>query len=157
MAYAALREADCRLRVVAPKSFEKPMKVTGIAQLVNATFVEPAAPQAGSFKARERVMALLRYLRSRLADPPRIKEMAEKTGVSVRTFQRNFQGVVGKSPQEFICEERMHLAAKLLRNPSLPIGEVGRRIGMPDEASFSRSFSSAMGVSPRQYRKNHIA
>ena len=46
----------------------------------------------------------------------------------------------------------MQTASQLLRQSALPVKEIADRVGLPDEAYFSRLFKKATGVSPMLYR-----
>ncbi len=50
-------------------------------------------------------------------------------------------------------EMRMVQAARLLRQRSMSVAEVGGAVGFSDPAYFSRMFSNHIGMSPRQYQK----
>jgi AraC-like DNA-binding protein len=58
----------------------------------------------------------------------------------------------GRTVQEWIIERRMVEARELLAETDLPVGEVARRVGIPDAGYFSRLFSRAHGGTPRQWR-----
>ncbi|WP_226383212.1 MULTISPECIES: helix-turn-helix domain-containing protein [Burkholderia] len=48
---------------------------------------------------------------------------------------------------------RMGIAAQLLEETELRLGEIASRVGYGSEFSFSRAFKLARGVSPVQYRR----
>ena len=58
----------------------------------------------------------------------------------------------GRTVQEWIIERRMAEARSLLADTDLPVGEVARRVGMPDPGYFSRLFRRTHGASPREWR-----
>ena len=49
--------------------------------------------------------------------------------------------------------ERMTKAAEMLRMTNLPVAEIGRQVGYPDQLHFSRAFKSIYGLSPRNWKK----
>ena len=57
------------------------------------------------------------------------------------------------TPAEYIKARRLSRACRLLRETSLPVGEIARRCGIPDYNYFSKIFKRSVGVSPRDYRK----
>ncbi len=65
-------------------------------------------------------------------------------------FRRSFDCTVG----EYIKKSRLDKACRLLRDTELPIYEIAEACGIPDYNYFSKSFKRAVGVSPREYRKN---
>lgn len=54
---------------------------------------------------------------------------------------------------EFVTNERMKLAKRLLRSPDLSIQKVGEACGYHDAKYFSTAFKKVTGISPRQYRE----
>ena len=46
----------------------------------------------------------------------------------------------------------MKAAKKLLRSTYLPVKAIAEQVGYPDPLHFSKSFKSATGQSPAQYR-----
>jgi AraC-like DNA-binding protein len=56
------------------------------------------------------------------------------------------------APNAYITRIRMQTASQLLRQSALPVKEIADRVGLPDEAYFSRLFKKATGVSPMLYR-----
>lgn len=47
----------------------------------------------------------------------------------------------------------MTKAAEMLRMTNLPVAEIGRQVGYPDQLHFSRAFKSIYGLSPRNWKK----
>lgn len=97
--------------------------------------------------------ALRARLRSALAqgraDPARL---AGLLGVSERTLQRrlserglSYTGVV----EDFQREE----AARLLRQPAIPLTEIASRLGYAEQTSFTRAFRRWTGSTPGAWRK----
>lgn len=78
--------------------------------------------------------------------------LAAYVGLSTRTFNRRFRTATGMTPLAFMRQARLELARDLLRQSNLSIGEVAHRCAYPDPAYFSRSFASATGSTPQQYR-----
>jgi AraC family L-rhamnose operon transcriptional activator RhaR len=64
-----------------------------------------------------------------------------------------FKRSVGMSPMAYISRRRAERAASLLSGTDASIGDVGRAVGWPDPASFSRHFHKAFGLSPRDFRR----
>ncbi len=49
---------------------------------------------------------------------------------------------------------RINAAKRLLRDPSLKIGEIGERVGYADTAHFARVFKKIVGMSANEYRNS---
>jgi AraC-like DNA-binding protein len=79
-------------------------------------------------------------------------EVATSCHMSSSQFSRFFKQVYGVTFREFLLEARMEMAAKLLRNPSANVAEVGWAVGFQDHSHFSRMFRRYMGATPSSYR-----
>lgn len=96
--------------------------------------------------------ALRARLRSALAqgraDPGRL---ASLLGVSERTLQRRL-GELGRSFTDVVEDFRREEAARLLRQPDLPLVEVASRLGYAEQTSFTRAFRRWTGSTPGAWR-----
>ncbi len=79
------------------------------------------------------------------------RDIAVKLHVSREHLSRVFKEQTGTSIGEFIMEERMRLARRLLRDPSLTCKEIAERTGFHSANSFSRAFREKFHVSPSKY------
>lgn len=78
---------------------------------------------------------------------------AKRCGLSISHFRRLFRAEAGASFWRFCLEERLALAASLLRRTVRPVKEVAERCGLPDLAHFSKTFRAHYGVPPAEYRR----
>lgn len=63
----------------------------------------------------------------------------------------------GKNIIASIHEVRLRHAQELLRDPSITVANVGKRVGYMTPDYFSRLFSASVGMSPSQYRAMMLA
>ena len=59
----------------------------------------------------------------------------------------------GKSFSDYLKEKRCSMAAKLLRETEMPVGQVIHSVGYSNESFFRDKFKEFYGVSPLTYRK----
>lgn len=102
---------------------------------------------------RRRAMNLI--LRN-LDDPElTVAGVASQLGVGCRSLQRAFFAT-GQSPQQFLVNQRLDRAARLLtlRESSRfrPIIDIALSVGFSDASHFSRSFAHRYRVAPSRYR-----
>lgn len=83
-----------------------------------------------------------------------LEEVAGAANLSASRLAGLFKEQCGLSVLAYRDELRMVKAAQLLRNHTLDVAEIGARVGYPDPAYFSRTFSRHIGVSPRAYRNS---
>jgi len=81
--------------------------------------------------------------------------LAKKCRVSVRTLERYFLNIYGKSPTAWLREDQMRKAAELLQDNS-SVKEVATRLGFTNQHHFSREFKRQKGYPPNQFRVRQI-
>ncbi|KAF0815242.1 Regulatory protein SoxS [Andreprevotia sp. IGB-42] len=81
-----------------------------------------------------------------------LDELARLCGSNRTTLNTHFRTVTGQSVRAYIIGLRMQMAATLLRDTLLPITEIMSRVGYDNPSNFTRTFRSATGKTPRDYR-----
>jgi transcriptional regulator GlxA family with amidase domain len=81
-----------------------------------------------------------------------VKRLAGEVAYSRSAFASRFRELVGESPMGYVTRTRLAVGATLLQRTPMSIAEVARRTGYSTEASFSRAFKRAFGVSPGVFR-----
>ena len=85
-----------------------------------------------------------------------LAEVAEKTYVSQWHLSKLLNGHTGKSFSELLNHIRIEEAKKLLKDPSLRIGDISEEVGFMDVAHFSKVFKKLEGISANEYRNSRI-
>ncbi|HET8710862.1 MAG TPA: helix-turn-helix transcriptional regulator, partial [Spongiibacteraceae bacterium] len=97
----------------------------------------------------------LKAIDERLAEigaAPSLQELAELCHLSVRQLTRGFRVSRGCSIGEYIAQNRLEHAKRLLAG-SASVKEVAYSLGFATPANFSTTFRRAMGETPRQFRE----
>lgn len=82
-----------------------------------------------------------------------LTEVAHAVGMGYETFRKRFQQQVGVSPARYRAGLRIAAARELLRyTPQMTNRQVAETLGFADEFHFSRRFTEAVGISPREFR-----
>jgi len=101
--------------------------------------------------------SLMRKIAERLQeDPGRLwdyAKLANDHGISYATLRRRFRREFGQAPHPYVTRLRLELASRLLLE-QWEVGEVARRVGMPDPAHFSRVFRRFAGVPPSRFARH---
>jgi AraC-like DNA-binding protein len=93
------------------------------------------------------------FIEQRFAEPLSLPQVAEASGLSPRHLSRLFEENYKTSPMEYIVRTRLEQAARLLRRGDRSVTDIAFETGYNDSNYFSRSFRSAFGMSPSEYRK----
>jgi AraC family transcriptional regulator len=91
------------------------------------------------------------FIRSNLARQMTLQEIADNAGVSVFHFARSFKRATGLPPHQYLTEMRLVEACALLRNRSLPIGQVAKAVGFT-HSHFTAVFIRRLGMTPTEFR-----
>ena len=81
-----------------------------------------------------------------------LNTLATTAGMSRSTFSSHFTQAFGRSPMVLLREMRMHRAAALLADTTLPIDTLARSVGYGSRSQFSNAFRKFHGESPMSFR-----
>lgn len=95
----------------------------------------------------------IEFLAGHYAEVVRLESVARRFGYSEGHFFRAFKRRTGLTPNAYLSRVRMQHACRLLRESSLSVKEIAHRVGVPDEAYFSRWFHRLRGVAPTVWRR----
>ena len=119
-------------------------------------WADAASPVANDWFSALRSPHMTRVL-ARIHEAPdhawTLEELAKEARLSRAAFARNFCTLVGEPPHQYLTRWRMGIAAQLLEETELRLGEIAKRVGYRSEFSFSRAFKLARGISPSQHRR----
>lgn len=119
------------------------------AHLLQAQSLGPAPPARNDPALRNAD----RLMRSSLAAPLSLGEMATAAGLGRYQFLRAARAGWGETPMRRLTRLRMERARELLRATRLPLGDVARACGYADAASFAAAFRRQVGATPSRYRR----
>ncbi|WP_422403112.1 response regulator [Pseudomonas sp. GZD-209] len=85
---------------------------------------------------------------------PELAELAIQVGTNTKRLNEAFKQCVGVTVFEFLREERMKEACRLLSNTGLTAQAIGLEIGYTSGANFSTAFRERYGMTPNQYRQS---
>lgn len=97
-----------------------------------------------------RLAQLVQYIRQHLREEFSVGELSKKACMSEAHFYRSFKAELGQSPNDFIQEERLKLAASLLLQTEEKIGDIALDCGFNSLSYFNRLFK-------RRYQKNALS
>jgi transcriptional regulator GlxA family with amidase domain len=97
---------------------------------------------------------LISWLSERIDQQVSVADMADRAGMSERTFARKFIAAKGVTPAR--CLETLRLdRARLALEAGKSVKSVAALVGFRSEAAFRKVFTHRTGVSPSHYAKMH--
>jgi len=100
-------------------------------------------------KAVQRVIA---HMKRHLEAPVDLEQLAQIAAISKFHFVRVFDEITGTTPHHFLACLRMQRAKELLLKPQATITDVCLEVGYASLGTFSKTFSSLVGISPQEFR-----
>ncbi|MBF6615860.1 helix-turn-helix domain-containing protein [Pollutimonas thiosulfatoxidans] len=88
-----------------------------------------------------------------LSNPPQLGELADKLQTSKKRLSRALRLGTGMTLPQYLREERMRRAQRLLTQTSLPVAVIAREVGFSSVANFSHAFRQQVGMPPSAFRK----
>lgn len=92
------------------------------------------------------------YIEENIHNSFSIAEVAKHSGLSEYHFFRLFKEVFGISPHQYLIQQRLQYAHKMLTLQKTSISALAIETGFTSVHAFSKSFKKHFGISPRQAR-----
>jgi AraC-like DNA-binding protein len=86
-----------------------------------------------------------------------VESLAAAVHTSRATLARRFAQHVGEAPLSYLTRWRCELAARRLRDTTLPVGVIAHEVGYISEYAFNRAFTRVRGCPPGRYRRSEAA
>ncbi|MDQ0071459.1 transcriptional regulator GlxA family with amidase domain [Variovorax boronicumulans] len=115
-----------------------------------AQYIQQPVPATAE---RDRLAPLLEWLGKHLDVPHELDELARRALMSRRTFTRRFRESTGTTVGQWIQNQRLALAQRLLETTNHPVERVATGAGFGSAVSLRKHFTSAFKVSPTVYRR----
>ncbi len=98
------------------------------------------------------IQPALRLVEERLDRPLALADLAGALRVGTPHCARLFRRHLGQSPMQYVIEQRVLRAARLLLESDRDVSDIARACGFPDRSYLSRRFHLLMGLPPAAYR-----
>jgi len=110
--------------------------------------VLPVSQAHGDARIREIEAWLLENFRTEIST----QQLADRAGMTEKTFVRHFKAATGKLPAAYVQALRIEAAKVLLEHENRPVQVIAESIGYSDLAFFRSLFKRTTGMTPQQYR-----
>jgi AraC family transcriptional regulator, transcriptional activator FtrA len=98
------------------------------------------------------IASLLDSIRTTLDQIWSIPLMAQRCGMSARTFLRRFTEATGTTPGEWLVAERVERAKFLLSMQQRGLEDIAQSVGFGSADTLRHHFRNRIGISPSEYR-----
>jgi AraC family transcriptional regulator len=96
------------------------------------------------------------FIRTNIASPLRMQDVARTVNLSASYFSRAFKATKGVSYTNFVIRARITLAKQLLLTTDTAISEIALACGLADQSHLTRLFSQSEGLPPRAWRRHQL-
>jgi transcriptional regulator GlxA family with amidase domain len=102
--------------------------------------------------AEDEFGALHDWINKHLADEISLPALADRAGMSERSFSRHYAEATGLTPARAVERLRVEAARRLLSESRLPVKRISQRCGFGSEETMRRSFLRVLSATPQDYR-----
>ena len=93
------------------------------------------------------------YIKTHLRESPSLEETARQVNISASYLSKVFVSHLKTSFSEFVINEKISFAQKLLADSDLSMTEIAGEAGFSSHSYFSDCFKRNTGMTPMQFRK----
>lgn len=102
---------------------------------------------------KQLILAATTYIREHYAHRVTLADLAAAAGYSPNYFHHVFTAAMGVTPTQYLLDERIRQAKRLLLHPDLPLSTVAYTCGFSSQSHFTQQFRQAVGLTPAKYRR----
>jgi transcriptional regulator GlxA family with amidase domain len=96
----------------------------------------------------------LDWILANLDQPHTVATLADRAHMSARTFARRFVEETGTTPMQWVTDQRVLYARRLLEESDLDIDRIADRAGFGTATLLRHHFRRIIGVTPSDYRRS---
>ena len=102
------------------------------------------------------IAGALRYIREHATEGLHVDDVLARFPMARRSLEKRMKKLIGRAPHEEIRRVQINRARELLSGSGLRLAEIAERCGFRYPEYLSATFKRELGVSPRQFRKQHV-
>ncbi|MFS0896537.1 GlxA family transcriptional regulator [Mycolicibacterium litorale] len=104
-------------------------------------------------RCSERFAPHLDWIVANLDKPYTVSTLARRANMSARTFARRFVEETGTTPMQWVTDQRVLYARRMLEESDLDIDRIAERSGFGTATLLRHHFRRIIGVTPTDYRR----
>ena len=101
-----------------------------------------------------RIKMMLQFIHENYSKSISLEEIAATANLSKSECCRCFKRTLKISPFEYLIQNRVLTAAKLLSTTDRPISDISDAVGFNGLSYFYKTFKSMMNMTPAEFREN---
>ncbi|SHG23887.1 AraC-type DNA-binding protein [Kaistia soli DSM 19436] len=101
----------------------------------------------------QRIARAVNLIRSELAAPLRVEQLASTAGMGLSAFHEHFRAITSLTPLQFQKKLRLIEARRLMLSAGEPIGNAAYSVGYESVPQFTREYGRLFGVTPARDRR----
>lgn len=106
-------------------------------------------------KYSPRLVRMMTYIKEHLGERIELASIAEHVNVSRTYASAIFKDELGITISDFILQERMLEAERMLRETDLSVADISGKLAFCSQSYFTKRFTETKGVTPLEYRKQY--
>ena len=122
--------------------------VEGVRELSSSSFIG-----AREENEDERVRTVKDYITAHYMHDISLKQMADLVCMSDESFSRFFRNKTGRTPNRYLIDYRLGIAARMLLTTKMSVAEIGFSCGFNTLSHFNRLFRESKGCTPSEFRE----
>lgn len=103
---------------------------------------------------QRQLLQVLEYINEHLNQDIKLADLAALLGISQFHFSHLFKQSIGTSPYQYLLQQRVEQAKRLLKQTDQPIMEIALLCGFNSHSHLSKQFRQLTGMTPTAYRAN---
>jgi AraC family transcriptional regulator len=102
---------------------------------------------------RQKLNQIVDYIEAHLAQNLELEDLATQVGMSQFYFSRLFKQSLGISPHQYVIQQRVEQAKRLIQQGQLSLVDIALDCGFANQAHLNRHFKRLTGVTPKEIAK----
>jgi two-component system response regulator YesN len=107
-------------------------------------------------KGSNHITKILDIIDMDLSQDLSLNAVASRLSLNPSYVSRLFKQYVGKTFVEFVTSRRIEQGKQLLETTDMKVGDVATSVGYQNSYYFIKLFKEATGMTPGEYRKQHV-
>ena len=122
--------------------------------LRNYSVFEPVFREYNGGLSPYKLRKTIDYIHADLDRDLSLEVMAKQIGMSRSYFADRFKQAMGVAPHQYVIQQRIERAKRLLKERSLTISEIALECGFASQSHLNKVFRKYVGTTPRNYREH---